>query len=66
MKLLGLFLLVALVISAVGLPFIYFYYRNWDEASRGEFFFGVSFGLKTAQEAKSLIDRVKSYSNFFW
>lgn len=65
MKLLGLFLLVALVISAIGLPSMYVYYRNWDEASEGEFFFGVSFGLKTAEETMLLIDKVKGYTNLF-
>jgi hypothetical protein len=65
MKLLGLFLVVALVISFVGLPLMYVYYSNWDEASKREFFFGVSFGLKTAEEAKHLIDKVKAYTNLF-
>ena len=29
------------------------------------FFFGVSFGQETVQEAKQLIDRVKEYTNLF-
>jgi hypothetical protein len=30
-----------------------------------EFYFGASFGGQTAQEAKALIDKVKTYTNFF-
>ena len=64
MKLRGLVLLVVLMLS-VGLPYMYAYQRIWDAASKDEFFFGVTFGSETAEEAKVLIDKVKDYTNLF-
>jgi hypothetical protein len=64
MKLSGLPLLAVLIISA-GLPYMYAYYRIWNEPANHDFFFGVSFGQDTVEEAKLLIDRVKDYTNFF-
>ena len=58
------FLLVAIVAIAAFSPIIY-----WQIISRGNantpLFFGVSFGGKTASEAKLLIDKVNGYTNFF-
>jgi hypothetical protein len=65
MKPLGLFLLVILVISVVSLSAMYVYYKIWDAASKEEFFFGVTFGSETAEEARLLIDKVKDYTNLF-
>jgi hypothetical protein len=64
MKLRGLVLLVVLMLS-VGLPYMYAYQRIWDAASKDEFFFGVTFGSETAEEARVLIDKVKDYTNLF-
>jgi hypothetical protein len=64
MKLRGLVLLVVLMLS-VGLPYMYAYQRIWDAASKDEFFFGVTFGSETAEEARALIDKVKDYTNLF-
>jgi hypothetical protein len=64
MKLSGLPLLAVLIIS-VSLPYMYVYYRIWDATAKDEFFFGVSFGQDTAEEAKLLIDKVKDYTNLF-
>ena len=64
MKLRGLLLLVVLMLS-VGLPYMYAYQRIWDAASKDEFFFGVTFGSETAEEAKLLVDKVKDYTNLF-
>jgi hypothetical protein len=64
MKLSGLLLLAVLIISA-GLPYIYVYYRISSATDKTEFFFGVSFGQDTAEEAKLLIDKVKDYTNLF-
>jgi hypothetical protein len=60
----GLLLLAVLMISA-GLPYMYAYYRICDAASKDEFFFGVTFGSETAEEARLLIDKVKDYTNLF-
>ena len=65
MKLIGLLLLIALLVSVVCLPIVYFYYKIKNEASEEDFFFGVSFGLNTTNEAKLLIDKVKGYTNLF-
>ncbi len=63
MKFVWLILLFILLISAISLPAIY------DEYIKGEtednFFFGVSFGGNTTNQAKLLIDKVKGYTNFF-
>jgi hypothetical protein len=64
-KALGLPLLVLLVISAVGLPLAYFGYNYWVENEEEPFYFGVSYGQDTAEEAKILIDKVKDYTNLF-
>ncbi len=61
MKKAHLLILVLLIISAISAPIIYVYYFD-DER---ELFFGVSFGLNTASEAKLLIDKVKDYTNLF-
>jgi len=65
MKLIRLLLLIALLVSVVCLPMVYFYYKIKNEASEEDFFFGVSFGLNTTSEAKLLIDKVKRYTNLF-
>ena len=64
MKLSGLPLLAVLIIS-VSLPYMYVYYRIWDATAKDEFFFGVTFGSETAEEARLLIDKVKDYTNLF-
>src|SRR3989337_1673082 len=56
-------ILVAILVIAALSPIVY-----WQVTSRGNAntpFFGVSFGGKTASEAKLLIDKVKGYTNFF-
>ncbi len=65
MKLIGLPLLVILTISLVGLPFTYISYASWGSSSKPDFFFGVSYGQNTTEQAKMLIDHVKGYTNFF-
>jgi hypothetical protein len=63
--LLHIALLVSLLVSTVCLPVANVYYHNALNLSNEEFFFGVSFGGNTANEAKLLIDKVKGYTNFF-
>jgi hypothetical protein len=63
MKMVWMLLLTVLLVSAVSLPIIYFHNENKKEASNEEFFFGVSFGGNTTNEAKLIIDKVKDYTN---
>jgi hypothetical protein len=63
MKMMWLLLLTVLLVSAVSLPIIYVHNENKKEASNEEFFFGVSFGGNTTNEAKLIIDKVKDYTN---
>ncbi|MEJ2240961.1 MAG: hypothetical protein P8Y18_02295, partial [Candidatus Bathyarchaeota archaeon] len=42
-----------------------FYSVHTEKQVPDNFFFGTSFGLKTVEEAKLLIDEVKDYTNFF-
>ena len=58
-------LLIALLAFAVFFHTVYFLYKIRNEASKENFFFGVSFGLNTTSEAKLLIDKVKGYTNLF-
>jgi hypothetical protein len=60
-----LFLLIALLVSAVCLPIVYVHYQIEKESSNENFFFGVTYGLNTTSEAKLLIDKVKGYTNLF-
>jgi hypothetical protein len=44
---------------------IYIYSQFFGVSAQQNFFFGVSFGQESVEEAKILIDRVKDYTNFF-
>ncbi len=59
-----LILIIILLVTAVFLPIAFLHY-SFAETTKDQVFFGVSFGGKTASEAKLLIDRVKGYTNFF-
>lgn len=59
-----LILITILLVIAVSLPIAFWHY-SFTETTEDDVFFGVSFGGKTASEAKLLIDRVKGYTNFF-
>jgi hypothetical protein len=58
------FFLIIILAFTVFLPVLYWRYSFTTE-SEESLFFGVSFGGKTANEAKLLIDKVKGYTNFF-
>jgi hypothetical protein len=59
----ALTLLIILVISA-SITSISVYYQ-FNEDSKEKFFFGVTYGQNTLEEAKILIDKVKNYTNLF-
>ena len=63
-KLICLILITILLVIAVFSPIAFLHY-SFTETTEPPVFFGVSFGGKTASEAKLLIDRVKGYTNFF-
>ncbi len=63
MKLMWPILIIILLLSAISLPIIY--NAHIKANAEDDFFFGVSFGGKTASQAKLLIDKVKGYTNFF-
>ncbi|MBN1243970.1 hypothetical protein JXA31_00065 [Candidatus Bathyarchaeota archaeon] len=64
MKRIVVLLLVILLLS-VALSYAIVNY-GWKTSVDDEFFFGVSFGQETVEEAKLLIDKVKDYTNLFW
>ncbi|MEM2129964.1 MAG: hypothetical protein QXZ70_05135, partial [Candidatus Bathyarchaeia archaeon] len=64
MKRLGL-LFIALLISALGAVSLHIYVISLS-AIANNFFFGVSYGQETVEDAKFLIDKVKDYTNLFW
>jgi hypothetical protein len=57
-------IVTVLVIAAVASPIAFWRYST-TETNDTPVLFGVSFGGKTASEAKLLIDKVKGYTNFF-
>lgn len=59
-----MFLFTTLLVSILLFSLIHVYYNCNNEPPEG-FFFGVSYGLQTVNEAKLLIDEVKEYTNFF-
>ncbi len=64
MKLTGVLLMI-LLLSATAALSIYLYCKSPNTTAKQEFYFGVSFGQDTAEEAKHLIDKVKNYTNLF-
>lgn len=64
MKLIHLVLIIILIASSILAPLFYWKFTN-PEGLPQDLFFGVSFGGKTFDEAKLLIDKVKNYTNFF-
>ena len=65
MRRVWLLVLVALLVSIVVLPAVYFLNQAETGSTSSDFFFGVSFGGTTVNQAKLLIDKVKGYTNFF-
>ncbi len=65
MKWLWLSILIGLLAAALVFPLLYFDFITQKEETEVDLYFGVSFGLKTADEAKLLIDKVKGFTNFF-
>ncbi len=64
MKFKGLLLIAIIIIATLAL--IYAQSTSWEASvEEDEFYFGVSYGGQTVQEAKVLIDKVKNYTNFF-
>ncbi len=59
-----MFLFIIMLVSILLFSLIQVYY-NWNNKPPEGFFFGVSYGLQTVNEAKLLIDEVKEYTNFF-
>jgi len=65
MKPVWLFFLIAMLIIAIIVPIVYFGNQTENEAADDVFFFGVTYGSKTVNEAKLLIDKVNGYTNLF-
>jgi hypothetical protein len=65
MKPIWVFFLIAIVVIAVVVPIAYVANQTGNEVSNDVLFFGVTYGLRTANEAKLLVDKVKGYTNLF-
>ena len=65
MKLKGLLLIAIITIASLALIYAQQQVTREENVIKDEFFFGVSFGGQTTQEAKILIDKVKNYTNLF-
>jgi hypothetical protein len=57
-------ILISILVISVSITSIYVYYRV-SEKSKEKFFFGVTYGQNTVEDAKLLIDKVKNYTNLF-
>ncbi len=64
MRLVHLVLIIILIVSSILAPLFYAEFTVLQGLPK-DLFFGVSFGGKTFDEAKLLIDTVKNYTNFF-
>jgi len=64
MKLWGL-LLIFLLVGVAFLPVLSFLYRADVESDVDEFYFGVSFDGRCAEDFFPMVDRVRGFSNFF-
>jgi hypothetical protein len=62
-KLAGVTFLIILAISVIVASLVYHQVENGN--SEEKFFFGVTYGQNTVEEAKLLIDKVKNYTNLF-
>ncbi|MCW4031714.1 MAG: hypothetical protein NWE80_05050 [Candidatus Bathyarchaeota archaeon] len=59
------FILISILVISVIVTSIYVYFRVGNEDSKEMFFFGVTYGQNTVDEAKVLMDKVKNYTNLF-
>jgi hypothetical protein len=57
--------IAALLVFTICSPAVYFSQWVKNNTSNEEFYFGVTFGGSTANEAEHLIDKVKDYTNLF-
>ena len=63
-KIVGIILISILIIS-VSVTSIYVFYQKGKKDSKEKFFFGVSYGQNTVEDAKIIIDKVKNFTNLF-
>ncbi|MGD6852387.1 MAG: hypothetical protein ACQCN6_10050 [Candidatus Bathyarchaeia archaeon] len=63
-KYMGLVLATIVILASAALIYSQQSSTKENSTSKDTFYFGVSFGGDTPQEAKTLIDRVKNYTNF--
>lgn len=65
MKTLWTVLIIVLLVSSILLPVTYVEHQSLIAAQNNQVYFGVTFGLNTTSQAKTLIDKVKNYTNLF-
>ena len=63
-RLFGIIITSILVVSVI-LTLFHVFSQVEKENSKKEFFFGVSYGQNSFEEAKNIIDKVKNYTNLF-
>jgi hypothetical protein len=62
----GLVLVAVMIIAAVTAPLTYLLITNQVLKTGAEsFYFGVTYGMRTVDDAKQLIDKVQNYTNLF-
>jgi hypothetical protein len=62
----GFILVAVMIIAAVAAPLTYFFITNQVLKTGAEsFYFGVTYGMRTVDGAKQLIDKVQNYTNLF-
>jgi len=59
------FIFLSILVISVSVTSIYVFYRVGNEDSKEKFFFGITYGQDTVEEAKVIIDKVKNYTNLF-
>ena len=59
------YILISILVISFSVTSIYVFYQQGNKDSKEKFFFGVSYGQNTVEDAKIIIDKVKNYTNLF-
>ncbi|KON29344.1 hypothetical protein AC477_06020, partial [miscellaneous Crenarchaeota group-1 archaeon SG8-32-1] len=59
------FILISILVISISVTSIYVFYQQRNKDSKEKFFFGVSYGQNTVEDAKTIIDKVKNFTNLF-
>jgi hypothetical protein len=59
------FILISILVISISVTSIYVFYQQGNKDSKEKFFFGVSYGQNTVEDAKTIINKVRNFTNLF-